>query len=255
MQRRMETDIIVDFQKLQDNHDSDSVVPDIIHILSQLVLFSIGTFIQVKTILICKKEKQIPWELHITNSVILIIYFSFSICFYTSTHFIPLLPIYFGGNWVCYVAALITYYCHYAIVAHTLVISMVKYVYIVHPNQILSLDETNARRLFFVCNLIHPLLLTISNIAASDWGSNSALNSCFEYNMSNNSTKTDDIQKPFLCILNLSKHGEYDVNDLETSYSTWKGVLCLWRSSANVILNSNLVEAWFYFRIFRKMKM
>ena len=249
----MENDISVDFQTLQGNHDSDSIVPDIIHILFQLVLFSIGTSIQVKTISICKKEKHIPWELHITHSVILIIYFSFSIGFYTSTHFIPLLPFYFGGNWVCYVAALITYYCHYAIVAHTLVISMVKYVYIVHPNQILSLDETNARRLFFVCNLIHPLLLTISNIAASDWGSNSALNSCFEYNISNN--RTDDIQKPFLCILNLSKRGKYNVNDLETSSSTWKGFLCIWRSFANVILNSNLVEAWFYFRIFRKMKM
>ena len=251
----MENDISVDFQTLQGNHDSDLIVPDIIHILFQLVLFSIGTSIQVKTISICKKEKHIPWELHITHSVILIIYFSFSIGFYTSTRFIPLLPFYFGGSWVCYVAALITYYCHYAIVAHTLVISMVKYVYIIHPNQIVSLDETNARRLFFVCNLIHPLLLTISNIAASDWGSNSALNSCFEYNMSNNRTKNDDVQKPFLCILNLSKHGKYDVDDVETSSSTWKGVLCLWRSSANVILNSNLVEAWFYFRIFRKMKM
>ncbi len=132
---------------------------------------------------------------------------------------------------------------------------MAKYVYIIHPNQIVSLDETNERRLFFVCNLIHPLLLTISNIAASDWGSNSALNSCFDYNMSNNSTKNDDVQKPFLCILNLSKHGKYDVDDVETSSSMWKGFLCLWRSSANVILNSNLVEAWFYFRIFRKMKM
>ena len=251
----MENDISVDFQTLQGNHDSDSIVPDVIHILFQLVLFSIGTSIQVKTISICKKEKHIPWELHITHSVILIIYFSFSIGFYTSTHFIPLLPFYFGGSWVCYVAALITYYCHYAIVAHTLVISIVKYVYIIHPNQIVSLDETNARRLFFVCNLIHPLLLTISNIAASDWGSNSALNSCFEYNMSNNSTKNDDVQKPFLCILNLSKHGKYDVDDVETSSSTWKSFLCLWRSSANVILNSNLVEAWFYFRIFRKMKM
>ena len=250
----MENDISVDFQTLQGNHDSDSIVPDIIHILFQLVLFSIGTSIQVKTISICKKEKHIPWELHITHSVILIIYFSFSIGFYTSTHFIPLLPFYFGGSWVCYVAALITYYCHYAIVAHTLVISMVKYVYIIHPNQIVSLDETNARRLFFVCNLIHPLLLTISNIAASDWGSNSALNSCFDYNISNNSTKTDDVQKPFLCILNLSKHVKYDVDDVETSSSTWKGFLCLWRSFANVILNSNLVEAWFYFRIFRKMK-
>ena len=251
----MENDISVDFQTFQGNHDSDSIVPHIIHILFQLVLFSIGTSIQVKTISICKKEKHIPWELHITHSVILIIYFSFSIGFYTSTHFIPLLPFYFGGSWVCYVAALITYYCHYAIVAHTLVISMVKYVYIIHPNQIVRFDETNARRLFFVCNLIHPLLLTISNIAASDWGSNSALNSCFEYNMSNNSTKNDDVQKPFLCILNLSKHGKYDVDDVETSSSTWKGFLCLWRSSANVILNSNLVEAWFYFRIFRKMKM
>ena len=230
--------------------DKGVSVDILIHILAQIVLFFIGTIIQVKLISVSQKEKDKCWKVHVTHSVVLILNFSFSISFETIIHFEPLLSQHIG-SWFCYGASFVTYYCFYSIVTHSLIISLMKYLYIVHHVKLSKLNEETLQFWFLVINIMHPLFLTISNIVASDWGSNTSLNTCFaqvEENPDSHETLEEPTKKPFLCIL----WNSY-TEDLDASY-VLRRCLCFVRSVVNVIINSNILEGFFYFSIFRKMK-
>jgi hypothetical protein len=103
----------------------------------------------------------------------------------------------------------------------------------------------------FIINLLHPLVLTIPNIATSDWGSNTALNSCFE-NIAEESGKynssLDTIERPFFCVFQNSNS-----EDMDASY-IFKRCLCFIRTIVNIFTFSNIIEGYLYFKIFNKMK-
>ena len=222
----------------------------LLHILVQIVLFFIGTCIQVKLISVSNKEKDKCWKIHVAHSVVLIIHFTFSISFEAIMYFIPLLSQH-AGSWVCYVASFITYYCFYSIVTHSMVISVIKYLYIVHFQKVCKWNETRLLYCFFFINILHPLFLTIANVAASDWGSNTSLNSCFgtmEEEPGKYNSSVDAIEKPFLCVFQNSNS-----EDVDASY-TFKRWLCYIRTIVNILINSNVIEGYFYFKIFRKMR-
>ena len=102
-----------------------------IHISCQVVLFLIGTFIQIEIISVCRKERGATWKIHVAHSVVLMINFAFNISFDTLIFFVPLVS-HYTGKWLCYLSSFVTYYCFYSIVANSLVISIMKYIFIVH---------------------------------------------------------------------------------------------------------------------------
>ena len=151
-----------------ESFDSGVPVSAIIHILVQVLLFCAGLFIQIKIILVCKKEKDKTWQIHISHSIVLIIYYTFTIPFDAITYFIPFLSQY-TGHWLCYIASFITLYGYYSAGAHTLLISVMKYVFIVHDKKVREIGEDKIKKAFFLINLAHPLLLTILTMITSDW--------------------------------------------------------------------------------------
>ena len=231
-----------------------SIVPTI-HILSQVILFFIGTFIQTKIVSICKEEKGATWKIHASHSIVLIINFAFNISFDAGMYFLPSLS-HYTGPWICYLASFVTYYCFYSIVANSLIISIMKYLFIVHQIPPSSDKGSKIKAVFFFINLLHPLFLTVSNILTSDWGTNSSVNICFGAipekltALSSVSNIVEDKEKPFMCILDIPNTNMSDVD----IYFIAKHTLCIIRTIVNLAVNTNLLEIFFYYNIFRRMR-
>ena len=225
-----------------------------IHIAIQVILFFIGTFIQIKTISICKQEKGATWKIHVIHSVILIINFTFNISFDSVIYFMPSLSN-ITGPWICYLSSFLAYYCFYSIVANSLIISIMKYLFIVH--QILPSSEKGSRikSVFIFIYLLHPLFLTICNIITSDWGTFSSVEKCFSYTSNNSNDHKitpDDNQdeKSFLCILEMHNTKMHDID----IHFFARQIVCILRTIVNLAANTNILEVFFYYKIFRKMR-
>ena len=230
--------------------DNGVSVGIVLHILAQILLCFIGTVIQVKLIHVSYKDKDKCWKIHVVHSVVLIIQFAFSISFKAILHFIPLLSQHVG-SWVYYVASFITFYCIYSIVAHSLVVSVIKYLFIVHNEKIRKWNETTIMYCILIINILHPLFLMIPNIATSYWGSRESLNFCFgmigeESGKFNSSVDTHE--KLFWCVFQNSNSEDTD------AFYIFKRCLCFIGTIVNIVINSNIVEGYFFFKIFRKMR-
>ena len=241
--------------KNSDEDINENSFSAMIHIIFQLILFFIGSFIQIKTISICNQEKGATWKIHVTHSIILIVNFAFNITFDSVIYFIPFLSN-ITGPWICYLASFLAYYCFYSIVANSLIISIMKYLFIVH--QILPSSEKGSKiKSFFVfIHLMHPLILTICNILTSDWGTFSSVEKCFN-NISNYSSNhnvpPNDLnhdEKSFLCILEIPNT---KTNDMDIQFFA-RQIVCILRTTVNLAANTNILEIFFYYKIFRKMR-
>ena len=71
-----------------DNGNNDHVSA-ILHIIVQVVLFGLGLILQVKIIVNARKEKGNTWQIHICHSIVLTIYYAFTIIFAALMHFAP----------------------------------------------------------------------------------------------------------------------------------------------------------------------
>lgn len=76
----------------------------ILHMVIQSILFFVGFYFQVRTILVCIEEKNKTWQIHIVHSIIMSVYYGFTIPFHPIIYFIPSLATYVG-SWICYISA------------------------------------------------------------------------------------------------------------------------------------------------------
>ena len=229
-------------------------VSTIAHIIFQVLLFCLGLLIQIKIIILCKNERdeRATWQIDICHAIVQIIFFAFAITLEGFTHFIPVLS-QLTGDWLCYMVTFVTFYCYYSIVAHSLMISIMKYVYIVQNQWVSKIGKTRVLKWFLWANLAHPLFLTFLTILTSDWDLFSSLNKCFgqkEDVFSSQVISVSSIKKLFLCEL---KNGALQNHEKTFGY-VLKQLVCATQTIVNLIINTNLIEAWFYYKIFRKIR-
>ena len=107
-------------------------------IMFYAVLYFIGLLIQSKTMYVCWKERQgNTWQIHLTYSIAVTIYFSFLIPFSIVSNAFPNLSAH-TGQWFCYLAAFILVYGFYIITCNSLLIVIMKYIWIVHDEKVLG---------------------------------------------------------------------------------------------------------------------
>ena len=240
------------FSANEDGLDNGRIIGEIIHNCAMLVLFSLGTYIQLKIISTCRREKDKTWQIDITHSVGMIILFIFSSMFERVTDYFPEFRDY-TGTWVCYVAAFIYTVGLYLIAFHSLVVSLMKYVFIVHQNRVLKFGEDKTKKIFFWINILHPLFLAIPTIYFFDFEAFLSIVSCFDleekletiYN-----TSTGNMERIFMCKLNLEENEELD---WPMFYSVQQG-FCAAKMVWVLLFSCNIPEAFCYFTIFRKMR-
>ena len=144
---------------------------------TQLILYAIGSYIQIKVISTCRKEKDKVWQITITNSITMMTVFSFVMIFQTVSSHVPVMSQY-TGEWICFVAAFIYIYGPCIIGLHSFVVSLMKFVFIVHQDTTINFGEDKLKKVFFVGNLVHALVLSIPAVIFYDFESMNSVTEC-----------------------------------------------------------------------------
>jgi hypothetical protein len=187
-----------------------------------------------------------------THSIALIVYFAFIIPFWHVTNAFPNLSLY-TGEWFCYLATFISLYGISIITLNSLLIAVMKYFFIVHNTKVLEFGEERTKKGFLILGLSLPLILATIAVVTKDIEAYADLLSCFgltDQNLKQYNTWEKKMQKFFLCNLNTPAK---DISDRYALY-LMKQSLCVVKSSVYMFLNTNFPEAFFYYKIFTKMK-
>ena len=228
-------------------HGSDT--SHIVHLLIQTVLFGIGLFHHVKIIHESKVERSKTWLIQISHTVITTFHFGIRIPFQAISHFVPNVSSYIG-SWFCYIQAFNGFYGLQEISAHSLWIAVEKYILIVHHLKARPFGEDKIEKIFCCLHAICPVLLSIIPMLTTNYETRADLKSCFGL--------TDES----LDISNSSASGKRSFLFCDvSSYSEISVILpyvvqsfCVSRAMVNIVVGTNLPEAFFYYKIFQSMK-
>ena len=235
-----------------DRLSSGSIIWEIILNCANLLLLSFGTFIQLKIISICQREKEKTWQIDIIHSVGMMTLFLFGNMFERLTDYFPDFEEY-TGVWMCYIAALIYTYGSYIMGFHSLVVSSMKYVFIVHQRRVMEIGEKKIKKIFLWITILHPLLLTIPTIHLFDFEIFLSIIKCFglkDQLVAIYSTTTGPMERMFMCKLNIAENAEKDSPIAYTLQQGFCSVKMVWV----LVLTGNLPEAYLYHRIFKTMQ-
>ena len=224
----------------------------IISIILVIIVYSIGSYYQLKIISVCKKVKDKTWQIDITHSIALMISFFFVIVFEKVSDHVTILSQY-TGVWFCYTAGFIYSFSAYLIGFHSFIIALMKYVFIVHSDQVRKFGDEKVKNIFFFVNIVHPIFLAVPTVLTLDLEVYSSLISCFglqdqlieKYNSSNGI-----IERMFLCRLTT------DENEYSDSYTfyVFKQGFCAIKMIWFLLFSCNIPEGYLYFKIFQTMR-
>ena len=222
--------------------------PSAFHVLVQILLYGLGLFIQIKNISICIAEKSKTWQIDIFHAIVMTISFACRIPFMAVVYLSPdsFLSI---GSWICYIFAFEFTFAFHSINSHSLIIAIMKYVYIVHAMKARMFGENKIKTIFFFINLALPLILTIDFMITSDFHRSGNLQTCFNPRIEKDASY--NVEPAFFYtfgnIIGELKHQETAVFYLQLA-------LGIFQTLVTLLTGSNLVEALFYLMIFKTMK-
>ena len=214
------------------------------------ILYCLGSFLQFKIIAVCKKEKDKTWQITIAYSISSICLFSWAIMYLPISEFYPSFSQH-TGVCLCYVAAFFFVYFPYVMVFHSLVVSFVKYLFIVQQDKVLRIGDEKLNDSCFWFYLVHPFLLSIPTVFLYDFEAFESVIACFglkEQMKEMYNTSSGNLERMFLCRLGWD-NGDYN----SFAYLLAQG-FCALKMVYVLFLGSNICEAYFYFKIFQKMK-
>ena len=117
----------------------------------------IGFYLHIKIIKVSYQENDVTWKLDITNSALLIFFTTHAILMHGLTYFVDDLYLY-TGEWVCYTSKVLAFYGVLYIYGHSLIVSIMKYVIIVHWEMSRDIGRDKICGIFFLVNFLHPLI-------------------------------------------------------------------------------------------------
>ena len=237
---------------LAEGRDDEDIITNIMFYGIQWLVHALGTYIQYKVILMCIKERHITWKIDIIHAGGMIITFLSSTLFDIISDYVPDLYQYTNVS-ICYIFGIASLYGIYQVQFHSLTISFMKYIFVVHQRRNMLFGKEKTSKIFFYVTLILPLLLSISTVLAFDFESIESLISCFglkeELSIRYN-TSTALIERMFLCKMS----GNLEENESTSYLFLFKQVFCALKMILTLALASNLAEGYFYFKIFKLMR-
>jgi hypothetical protein len=194
-----------------------------------------------------KKRESKTWQIQIVCSVCSTLYFAFELPFSSISTAIPNLTNY-TGDWFCNLATFIIVYGIFTVTTNSVVIAMMKYIFIVHPSKALRWGHDKIQKLFLAIYITIPSLMAVIVIATKDFESWQNIRMCF--GMKKEDLETNLLKRLFLC--NLKEIGI----DETVNTHLQNGILsvCIIRSVLAFMISGNIMEAFFYYKIFTKMK-
>ena len=173
---------------------------------------------------------------------------TWSLTFLAITNDVPNLSMY-TGEWLCHIASFIIIFCIHIIFMNSFWIALMKYVFIVHWDRALLWGHEKIERVLLIISLVLPLIFTIIIILTKDFDSYETLNSCYGIE-TKKLDPVDGMKGFFLC--DLANLNTNDIHD----YILYVMIqaICISRSILTLPATTNLSEALFYYRIFKRMK-
>ena len=224
---------------------------EIIHIVIQVFLFGVGLHFQVRTIMVCIQEKNKTWQIHISHSVVMSIYYGYFIPFAAIAYFIPSVGTYIG-NGICYFTAFVSLFCYQAMIVNSLLVAITKYIFICHTWKARLFGEERIQRIFLYICIIYPIIMATLSIlfVRNGFDNRSEIKSCFGNSFSDSmltQSSNSDLEKSWFCDIASS--------DNQNAILIYVAkIVCVTRSFVSTVVVTNIPEGIFYFTIFRSMK-
>ena len=241
------------FAETEDNNNVSDIVTGVLTVAFRILLTLIGTYINLKIIFVSKREKHKTWQIDIVRSIAVIPLIYFAITFEAINDYFSNPISNYTGVSICYIAAFVYVYLPYIVALHSLVVSIMKYVFIVHQQKAVGIGEDRIKGWFFWFNLIHPLVIAISTVLLFDVESFASLIKCFglEQKLAERyNSPTGNLERMFLCKLRSSERDMEEGNAVYIITQTF----CAIKMVYFWILSSNIPEAFFYYKIFKEMR-
>ena len=219
-------------------------------------LFFIGLYLQIRIIIVSKLEKEKTWKIDICHSAIMTVGYSFRISFEMITYFVPSLHLY-TGKWFCYVSLYIKLFFMASVVSHSLLVSIYKYVIIVHQGFIRGFGEERASKfLFWIYLSFPPLWALLSGLARGILPDISSIYECLgeQVYISDvmNETSKERFRRYFFC--GFDDVAANDLDNFAYVMNVTKMIGCFLTVVILFMVMANVLEVFFYLRIFAYMK-
>lgn len=135
--------------------DDDVVSPVFVGLLL-LCLYVTGLYLHIRIIIASRKEKSLTTKIDVTNSILIVLLFGYIILFHAITYTVQDLHM-FSGDWLCYTSKVVIHYTLLYNGGHSLIISTMKYIIIVHDSKFRTHKE-KVKTIFFYLNILHPVV-------------------------------------------------------------------------------------------------
>ena len=146
------TGFVVDNIDLYYQPVQDPVI-GIIFFFLKLSLVIIGEFINIKVLIMMKKENGIVKDVAKLFTVTQMIVWPFNLLFITSTDFIyPLNEVI--GQWYCTFGWFFYYLCFTIMAFHSFIVALMRYFFIVHEEKVEAYGKQKVKKMFLIINLI-----------------------------------------------------------------------------------------------------
>ena len=122
--------------------------------------YSFGAYLHLRIIKVSRKDKELTWKLDVMNSVIILIMQFNNLSVKILTYGVTDLYLY-TGEWFCYASKVIAFYSTTYVVGHSLIISILKYIMIVHWAKVRDWGNKKIVTIFSGVDILHPILLIL----------------------------------------------------------------------------------------------
>ena len=219
-----------------------------INVIIQSLAFVIGLFINIKVVSVCWRNRETKtWKIHIAYSVLITIFFAFDLPFVTISNAIPNLSMY-TGEWFCSFSFFVVNYGVNVVISNSLILACMKYIYIVHWDKAMVFGHEKIQTVFFILTFAIPFFIAGVATITNDFDSYKAVKNCFGIQNQPKERKNGGVwQRLFLC--NIANTGAENY----VGYVLLQ-IVCVSRSILSYILCTNLPEAFFYYKVFKKMR-
>ena len=219
-----------------------------------VIVYLIGIYLHTRIIRISKKDKAITWKLDILNSISVLFYFNLAFVMFIVTYLKVVFKIdlcSFSATWICNCLKWIIFNGRLYITSHSLIISLMKYCIVVCQQKVRAVGIHRVEKLFLFLDILYPTMVfgTLRLIKKDDtFASDPYQEEFFHPKFITNTNRT--IVKLFdACTFDEA----FDEISIPYIFYILRTTLC-WMLSISIFLNSiNILEIFFYYKIFRYM--
>ena len=123
------------------------------------VMYVIGLYLNIKILIVSRKEKSMTWKIDFAHSIILIVLFTYNPLIHSLTYYVQDIYLVTGTSF-CYVAKVVSHFLIVYVGAHSMIIAALKYIVIVYGEKLDRFKEKIIEAFFYI-NIVYPIVLTL----------------------------------------------------------------------------------------------